>query len=157
ALAGSNCAPVYSGAGIGLTSFQPGCLDDPPPPGDQSQVAKVYRKRAFHYMRTHAGRAVLVAFARVGRTWSLYRPFDMVKFNENEGREPWVTRFGIFAYYATLIFAIAGGVLLWQRRKRWYLWILVVPAIVVTLSSAATYGQTRFRAAAEPSLAVLAA
>jgi hypothetical protein len=157
ALAGSNCAPVYSGKGIGLTTFQQGCLSDPPPPGDQSQVAKVYRERAFHYMRTHAGRAVLVAFVRVGRTWSVFRPFDMVTFNENEGRPAWATRLGIFVFYPTLLFAIAGCVLLWKRRKRWFLWILLVPAIVVTLSSAATYGQTRFRAAAEPSLAVLAA
>jgi hypothetical protein len=157
ALAGSNCAPVYWGAGTGLTTFQQGCLSDPPPPGDQSQVAKVYRKRAFHFMREHPGRAVIVALARIGRTWSLFRPFDMVKFNEFEGREAWETRLGIFVFYPTLVFAVAGGVLLWQQRKRWFLWILVVPAIVVTLSSAATYGQTRFRAAAEPSLAVLAA
>ena len=92
ALAGSNCRAVYYGAGTGLTSFQKGCLDDPPPPGDQSDVAKVYRKRAFHYMRTHAGRAVVVVFARVGRTWSLYRPLDMVSYNKQEGRESWVTR-----------------------------------------------------------------
>jgi hypothetical protein len=37
------------------------------------------------------------------------------------------------------------------------LWVLVVPAIVSTMGVAATYGQTRFRAAAEPSIVVLAA
>jgi 4-amino-4-deoxy-L-arabinose transferase-like glycosyltransferase len=157
ALAGSNCDAVYYGVGTGLTSFQKGCLDDPPPPGDQSDVAKVYRKRAFHYIRTHAGRALVVAFARVGRTWSLYRPLDMVSYNEQEGREPWLTRLGLLLYYPTLLFAIGGGVLLWKWRERWILWILVCPAIAVTIGSAATYGQTRFRAAAEPSLALLAA
>jgi hypothetical protein len=35
--------------------------------------------------------------------------------------------------------------------------VLSVPAVAVTIGVAATYGQTRFRAAAEPSLAVLAA
>jgi len=30
--------------------------------------------------------------ARIGRTWSLYRPLDMVNFNKGEGRESWVTR-----------------------------------------------------------------
>ena len=35
--------------------------------------------------------------------------------------------------------------------------MLLVPAIAVTVGVALTYGQTRFRAAAEPSLAVLAA
>jgi len=54
------------------------CIDYPPPPGDQSQVATKYRKRAFHYMRTHLRRLPLVIVARVGRTWGLYRPIDMV-------------------------------------------------------------------------------
>jgi 4-amino-4-deoxy-L-arabinose transferase-like glycosyltransferase len=157
ALAGSNCDAVYYGAGTGLTSFQKGCLDDPAPPGDQSDVAKVYRQRAFSYIRTHKARAVVVVLARVGRTWSLYRPFDMVSFNEQEGREPWVTRLGLLFYYPTLLFALGGAVLLWRRSERWILWILVTPAIAVTIGSAATYGQTRFRAAAEPSLALLAA
>ena len=32
-----------------------------------------------------------------------------------------------------------------------------MPAVVVTVSAAVTYGQTRFRAAAEPSIVLLAA
>jgi hypothetical protein len=56
-----------------------------------------------------------------------------------------------------LVLAIAGIVVLWRRRQRWNCWVLLVPAIAVTIGSALTYGQTRFRAAAEPSLAVLAA
>ena len=46
---------------------------------------------------------------------------------------------------------------MWQRRARRALWVLLVPAIGVTVGVAVTYGQTRFRAAAEPSLAILAA
>jgi 4-amino-4-deoxy-L-arabinose transferase-like glycosyltransferase len=159
ALSGSNCDPVYSGKGIGLTSFDAaaGCLDVPPPPGDQSEVATVYRERAFDYMRDHASRVPLVALARVGRTWSVFRPFDMIEYNTGEGRETWVTRLGLAVYYPTLVLAIVGSVVLWRRHERWPLWVLLVPAVVVTVGSAATYGQTRFRAAAEPSLAVLAA
>ena len=56
-----------------------------------------------------------------------------------------------------LIGAIAGAVVMWRRRSRRALWILVVPAIAVTVGVAVTYGQTRFRAGAEPSLAVLEA
>jgi hypothetical protein len=37
------------------------------------------------------------------------------------------------------------------------LWPLLVPAVIVTIASAVTYGQTRFRVPAEPSLVVLAA
>lgn len=159
ALAGSYCNNVYYGHGIGLTSITgPGaCIDNPPPPGDQSQVEAVYRKRALHYMRAHLRRLPAVVAARVGRTWSLYRPLDMVAFNKGEGREAWVTRLGLVAYYPTLIAAIAGAVIMWRRRARRALWVLLVPAIAVTIGVALTYGQTRFRAAAEPSLAILAA
>ncbi len=159
ALLGSNCDVVYSGPAIGLTSVagRRNCLDVPPPPGDQSQVATVYRRRAFDYIEAHKRRFPLVVAARVGRTWSVYRPLDMVTFNQGEGREPWVTRLGLVAYYPTLIGAIAGAIVLFRRRHRMALWILLVPAIACTIGSAATYGQTRFRAAAEPSLAILAA
>jgi hypothetical protein len=159
ALAGSNCDNVYYGHGIGLTAIAGAraCIDYPPPPGDQSQVATEYRKRAFHYMRTHLRRLPLVIVARVGRTWGLYRPMDMVSFNEGEGREAWVTRLGLVAYYPTLVAAVGGVVVMVKRRARRALWVLLVPAVAVTIGVAATYGQTRFRAAAEPSLAVLAA
>ena len=58
ALAGSYCDNVFYGKGIGLTSITGpnACIDNPPPPGDQSQVEAVYRKRALHYMRTHLRR-----------------------------------------------------------------------------------------------------
>ena len=50
-LAGANCARVYSGNTIGLWVIQPPCIDDPQPPGDQSQVSAAYRHKAFDYMR----------------------------------------------------------------------------------------------------------
>jgi asparagine N-glycosylation enzyme membrane subunit Stt3 len=75
----------------------------------------------------------------------------------NEGREEWVTRLGLVAFYPTLIGAVAGAVVLWRRRRRAELWVLLVPAVAVTFGAAISYGQTRFRAAAEPSLAILAA
>lgn len=159
ALAGSYCDAVYSGPGMGLTSISGpnSCLDDPPPPGDQSQVEAIYRTRALDYMRAHLRRLPIVVAARIGRTWSLYRPLDMIEFNKGEGREAWVTRLGLVAYYPTLIGAVAGAIILGRRRARRELWVLLVPAIAVTAGVALTYGQTRFRAAAEPSLAVLAA
>jgi hypothetical protein len=81
----------------------------------------------------------------------------MVAFNKGEGRESWVTRLGLLVYYPTLLLAIAGSIAMWRRRARRALWVLLVPAISLTIGVAATYGQTRFRAVAEPSLAILAA
>ncbi len=119
-------------------------------------IAKAYRSRALDYMQDHASKVPAVVAARVGRTWSIFRPMDMLEFNRGEGRERAVTAAGLLAYYPVLGLAIAGGFVL-ARRARRRLWVLVVPVIVATIGVAVTYGQTRFRAAAEPSLVVLAA
>ncbi|MDQ1520243.1 MAG: hypothetical protein QOI55_1316, partial [Actinomycetota bacterium] len=156
ALAGSNCDPVYFGGGIGLTALRPPCIDSPHPPGDESVVAKIYRTRAFDYMKGHKRRLPIVVAARVGRTWSVFRPMDMLDFNRGEGRERWVTALGLWVYFPLLGLAIAGAFVVARRNAR-VLWVLVVPAIASTVGVAATYGQTRFRAAVEPSLVVLAA
>ena len=60
----------------------------------------------------------VVVLARLGRTWSLFRPVDMVKLNTGEDREEWVTRLGLVAYYPTLLFAIGGVVVLWRGGGR---------------------------------------
>ncbi len=155
-LAGANCPPVYSGNTIGLWVIQPPCTDDPQPAGDQSQVSAAYRRKAFDYIRAHKRRVPIVVAARVGRTWSVYRPHDMLFYNAGEGRERWVTVLGLIAYYPLALLALAGAWIL-ARRRRGLLWPLVVPVIAVTIGVALTYGQTRFRAAAEPSLVLLAA
>jgi hypothetical protein len=154
-LAGANCDSMYHGAAIGFWTLQ-SCADNPPP-GDQSQVAAAFRRRGLHYMKDHATRVPIVVLARLGRTWSLFRPLDMVKLNTGEDREENVTRLGLVAYYPTLLLSIGGAVVLWRRRARAALWVLVVPAIIVTLNTIVAYGLTRFRAGAEPSLALLAA
>jgi 4-amino-4-deoxy-L-arabinose transferase-like glycosyltransferase len=156
ALAGSNCDHVYYGSAIGLTYLEPPCIDIPQPHGDQSQVSSIYRQRAFHYMSDHQTRLPLVVAARIGRTWSVYRPLDMLLFNLAEGKERYVILGGIIFYYPLAALALAGGWLL-MRRRRGLLWPLVVPAIALTVGVALTYGQTRFRSAAEPSIVILAA
>ncbi|MDQ1511259.1 MAG: hypothetical protein QOG50_3103, partial [Actinomycetota bacterium] len=155
-LAGANCDEMYHGPGIGLWTLGD-CTGSLDRPGDQSQVSSLYRHQAFDYIGHHKSRVPIVVLARVARTWSLYRPLDMVTFNAGEDREKWVTRLGLIAYYPTLLAAIGGGVVLWRRRRRAALWVLGAPIVVVTIGAVVTYGQTRFRAPAEPSLALLAA
>jgi 4-amino-4-deoxy-L-arabinose transferase-like glycosyltransferase len=156
ALAGSNCDHVFYGSAIGLTYLQPPCIDIPEPKGDQSQVSSIYRARAFDYIKDHEKQLPLVVLARIGRTWSVYRPTDMLLFNLAEGREHFAILAGIIAYYPLAALALVGGFFL-ARRKRGLLWPLLIPAIAATVGVALTYGQTRFRAAAEPSIVVLAA
>jgi 4-amino-4-deoxy-L-arabinose transferase-like glycosyltransferase len=156
ALAGSNCDHVYHGNPIGLTYLFPPCIDSPHPPGDESVVAKIYRARAVDYMKAHKSTVPKVIAARIGRTWSVFRPMDMLPFNRGEGRERWATALGLWWYYPLLGLAIAGAFVLAVRSWRTW-WIVLVPPIVSTLGVAVTYGQTRFRAAAEPSIVVFAA
>lgn len=158
ALAGSNCDGVYFGDGTGLTSLEPPCVVDPTPSGetwDQSQISDAWVDQASDYMREHAGRVPVVMSARVGRTWSLYRPADMLGFNEGEGRGRSVTLTGMLAFYVILAGATAGAMWAW-RRRRVVAWAVLAPLVVVTLASASTYGQTRFRGPGEPSLVLLA-
>lgn len=152
ALLGSNCETVYYGEDTGLTDLN--CLKGNPP-GDQSVDSRIYRDRAFDYMSEHKGRAVVVTIARVGRTWSVFRPLDMLDYNEGEARERWVTSLGLVAFYPLLLLAVYGVVV--ARRRRITQWPLLVPIAIVTVASAATYGQTRFRVPAEPSLVILGA
>ena len=155
-LAGANCDATYHGDGLGLWTLG-NCTGSLDPPGDQSQRSSHYRHRAFDYIDAHKSRLPVVVAARVARTWSLFRPLDMVSFNAGEDRERWVTRLGLVGYYPTLLFAIAGALVLWRRRRKGVLWVMCTPLMVVTIGAVITYGQTRFRAPAEPALAVLAA
>jgi hypothetical protein len=107
------------------------------------------------YMRDHIERLPLVVPARVGRTWSAYRPFQMAKIADAEGRPRWISLTGWGVYWVLMGFAVAGVVTL--RRKRVALIPLLAPAVIVTLVSAVFYGLVRFRAPAEVSIVVLAA
>lgn len=156
ALLGSNCDGVYRGGGIGLTNLQR-CLPERFPPGDQSVVAAEFRRRALEYMGDNPGRLPAVVAARVGRTWGVFRPAEMVSYNVHEGREEWVTRLGYVVYFPTLVAAVVGVVVLVRRRQRVVLTVLLAPVVAATVGAAVTYGQTRFRAPAEPALAILAA
>ncbi len=160
ALAGSYCPPVFEGPGIGLWSTDASCKIDPSQEltlRDQSEVSKAYRKHALDFLRMHKQDLPRVVAARIGRTWNLFRPVQGIRYNEGENRERWVGWAALVSYYLLILPAIFGAAALLRFRERRSLWVLLAPAITVTLVSAATYGQPRFRATAEPSLVIFAA
>jgi 4-amino-4-deoxy-L-arabinose transferase-like glycosyltransferase len=154
AMLASNCDNVFWGPSTGLT-YLDGCIPKQAPPGDQSEVSRVYRDRAMDYISLRQKRWAVVLLARVGRDWSFFRPVDMLSWNEAEGRPSWITGLGLYFYYPLLALAI-GGIVVLKRRKT-IQWPLLVPPVVVTLGAIAAYGQTRFRVPAEPTIIVLAA
>jgi 4-amino-4-deoxy-L-arabinose transferase-like glycosyltransferase len=152
-LAGSSCSDSYRGdrlGSLGLCTFL-----QVPAGADQSVVASAYRKQALDYIKGHLSLYPTIVLARIGRTWSVFRPLDGIDFGQNEGRPRWVSTLGLVFYYPLLLLAVVGVVL--RRRRRAALWqILLLPSIV-TVSMLVSYGQPRYRVSAEPAIVILAA
>lgn len=123
-----------------------------------SEASQAGRERAqgFNYLKRHQKRfATVVAWARIGRTWSLYQPFSEIEASLNEGKTVILNRSGVFTFWATSAAAIAGIYAI-RRNRRLPIWPLLTPLVVTTLVCVYAYGTPRFRAISEPSLAVLA-
>lgn len=152
---GANCDPVYFGGGIGFWNLDCAYAAGAPAGLDQSELSRFYRDEAFRYVRANADRLPVVVAARVGRVWSLYRPWDMVWLNQGEGREPWASRLGIWSFWVAAPVAVAGAVRL--RRSGVLLVPLLAMPVIVTVVAAWFYGIVRFRVPAEVTVVVLAA
>jgi 4-amino-4-deoxy-L-arabinose transferase-like glycosyltransferase len=149
----ANCDPTYYGSRIGAGDIT--CADAHRAKGDPSVVNASLRSRALRYMGDHAGRYPLVVAARIGRLWSVFHVSQTVGSDVGEGRPRWASYLGVAALYVLVALAVVGGIV--TRRRKVAIWPLVVPIVVVTLAMLAIAGVARYRAAAEPSLVVLAA
>ena len=159
-LAYSNCDPVYRGELIGYWHF--GCgveaTDAIPAFGtkDQSERNEALREHALDYAGDNLDRVPAVVAARVGRVLGVFRPGQQVDLDDQiEGRGRWVAVTGLWSYWALAVASVAGFVVLGRRRIARY--PLVAPMVTVVIAAASTFGATRYRAAAEPMLCVLAA
>jgi hypothetical protein len=147
---GANCPETYSGDLIGYWRFQ--CYLPERPGEDESQYYARQRDAGLEYAFDHADRWPAVVVARVRRLLDAYDVEQSLFINAQEGRGTRATRWGIRMWWLLAPFAIAGAVLM--RRQRW---VLLAPIAMVLAVAIATYGTTRFRFAAEPSVCVLAA
>jgi 4-amino-4-deoxy-L-arabinose transferase-like glycosyltransferase len=150
-LAGANCDRAYYGPEIGTWVIDP-CLHDRPP-GDEAEADAGYRDRGLDYARDHLDRLPVVMLVRLGRLLDVYRPWTQgVFFQQVEGRNPRAAKAGLIFYWLLLPLGIAGAVLTGRRGAP-----LLVPVALVVLVAVLTYGSTRFRTTAEPSLVVFSA
>lgn len=123
---------------------------------DRSEVDLRYRSVALDYTRGHLDRLPVVLLAREGRTFGLYRPFQEVRLASEFGQSPlWVGYAWTLLYWMLLPLAAWGAVLL--RRRRVWLYPLLVEFIVVAIGAAITFGLVRYRVAAEVPLVILSA
>ncbi|MCU1351056.1 MAG: hypothetical protein JWM05_265 [Acidimicrobiales bacterium] len=122
---------------------------------DEAAAAAALRSDGIRYARHHVGDLPAVAAARVGRTLGLYRFDQQTSFAGVEGRAVLWERRGTRLFQLLALLGIAGAVVLARRREP--VWPLVAPVVTVLITAAVTYGNQRFRAAAEPAIVVLAA
>ena len=153
-LAVTHCPSTYSGVYTGWWSYE--CiLALPDSPTERSERDVFYRTQAYEFIGDNAASIPRVAAARLGRTWGVYHPWQQVELDSIELRPISLSKAGMVSLWVLEVAAV-GGVVVLRRRRVPVLPLLAVP---VTLSAASVliYGTTRFRAAAEPAIVLLAA
>jgi 4-amino-4-deoxy-L-arabinose transferase-like glycosyltransferase len=153
-LIGANCDRTYSGSELGYWFGYCFALEIPDP-GEPSVYNRQRRDRAIEYAGDHVGRLPVVAAARVGRLWGVFRPVQAAETSTGEGKPKVVSLAGWAASWVLIALGAWGVIVL--RRRRVELFPIVAPVAIVTLVAVIFYGSIRFRVAAEVSLVVLAA
>jgi 4-amino-4-deoxy-L-arabinose transferase-like glycosyltransferase len=152
---GANCPETYAGDLKGYWRFQ--CYTEEREGEDESEFFLRQREQGLEYMRDNAERLPGVMVARFRRLLDVYDTGQSEFINAAEGRPVRPTRWGIYAFWIFGPLAVAGAIVLGRRGDRHALLILLAPVAMVVAVALATYGTTRFRFAAEPSVCVLAA
>ena len=154
-LSASACDETFYGNNLGTYAncYNDVVIDDSL---DESERDVVVRELATDYIRSNVDRLPVVVAARVGRMWELYRPMDNnVQDWLIEGRGRRSSTIGRAMYFALLPLAVAGVVV--AARRDWPISPLLGPAVVVTLTAATTFGNTRYRAPVEVCIVIAAA
>ncbi len=122
---------------------------------DQSDDEIFLRAVGMDYLKDHLDRLPVVTATRLGRMWGLYRPVQQLTLEDSEGRPEDAARLGLVMFYPLMALAVGGTVVLARRREP--LLPLLVPVGIVTFAAVSAFGQSRYRAPAEPLMMVLAA
>jgi 4-amino-4-deoxy-L-arabinose transferase-like glycosyltransferase len=154
ALDGANCDQTWYGSQTGLWLYE--CFGGfDLSEQDEAEAAAFHRERGLRYVGDNPGRLPVVLAVRQGRTWGVHDVRQQTLVESFEGRELRWQEVGTRTYWALLPFAVGGTVVLLRRRR--LLWPLLATGVLVVVTTAVTYGNQRFRVAAEPAIVVLAA
>lgn len=159
ALASANCDEIWQGD---LKSyFSRYCYlqveRTVPQDADQSEQDAVHRDVALRFVRENLDRLPGVVAARLGAIVGLYQPEQQIRIDGLiEGRGLRLARGGMYSFYALALLSVAGAIAL-RRRHTVPVFPLLVPPVMVLVTVIAIYASTRFRAAAEVTLCLLAA
>lgn len=159
-LDGANCPATYGGPLLGYWSYSPGCfegfLQDELAAADEAAVAAAHRRAGIEFAVDHAGDWPRVVAARLARTVAVFRPTQLADLGALEGRDQDADVAGYVLLWATLAGAVVGAARLRRARSSTW-WIPAAAVVLVWGSTALSYGNPRFLAAAQPSLVALAA
>ena len=154
AVAGANCPATYYGDELGGWDFE--CISAEERTADNEVAySDEILDRGISYALDHPGRVPVVLGARVLRVWGAWDPTVLAEREAVESRRYGWQLAGWAFGSATIVLALAGALAL--RGRRLALATLVAPLLAVTGTALLTLGHQRFRAPAEPALAILAA
>lgn len=124
---------------------------------DESERDALLRDETIAWIKAHPRYELRAIPARLGRVLGLYRPLQQIGLDTiPDGRKRPIAVSAWLGYYAVLPFAVAGALALWRRRRAQTL-ILLIPLATVLITVAMTFGNTRYRAIAEPTFALFGA
>ena len=152
-LVDGNCDVTYYGARLGAGDDR--CRAGVPSRDDEAARDAAMRRAALDYIGENAGRVPIVVAAREGRAWGLFRPRQQMHIDISRGTPRLPVDLGFVATWGLEAAAIVGVVVL--RRRRVPLFPLMAVIVTVVIAVALTYGMTRYRAAADVPLVLLAA
>jgi 4-amino-4-deoxy-L-arabinose transferase-like glycosyltransferase len=173
----ANCDDTYHGALLGYWDINCLTADRPPATAEQRKLQRstkvpglVYliaqdprdesipdataRDKALHYIRHHLTRAPIVALARVGRVWGVYRVSQEVSLDTFfERRGKWPSWSGTWMYYGLVALSVYALVVM--RKRRVPISPMIAIVAMVTVTAAISIGITRYRVGADVMLVVL--
>jgi hypothetical protein len=153
-LQAGNCDAAYRGEALGFWSLQ--CTRVPDLAGDASDRDKQYRDHAIDYLKGHLSEMPWVVVTREGRTFGFFRPGQQMRYDRFETtREVEASTVGLILFYVLAVASFFGIAILQERGTP--VWPLISLILIVMITVAITFGQTRYRVPAEVSFALLAA
>jgi hypothetical protein len=164
-LAAANCDSTYYGDRIGYKDWDCAIAAHESAQArvdnwaefDASQRDEHLRPEVNRYIRDHEKRVPVVVAARLARILKLYGVGQELNLDHRVHlHDKWVVYAGLVSWYLLAGLAVAGGVAL-RRRRDMPIYPLVAVASIVLISAALTFGQTRYRAPAEPVVVLLTA
>jgi hypothetical protein len=153
-VAGANCERTYRGEFEGLWLLE--CVQPIETEGvNEAEDFARYRQAGIDFARDNASDVPRVMGVRVLRTFGLHDVTTQINFETLEGRTSHWQTLGHRMFLVIVPFAVGGTVVLVRRDV--VVWPLLGPLVVVVVTALLSYGNQRFRVAAEPGLLVLAA